>query len=189
MSDRYAYLYGSANKFDLHVLIDEFAARGITLRNPANGRMTALTEEGDQIDSTLGVLERAVANHDPLNFQFWMPNHTDVFSSFRYLNDGRILEDYCLVGLNPSERNVVLDALVERFKSKAANDNNLFFVGDHEGYTIEHDWNELSRGGKYIDRICPDILCVLTKRVADFEICASKATTNTINKYILIDRR
>ena len=75
MSDRFAYLYGPADKFILRALVDEFSCRGITLANPANGRVTALSEDGDQIDISLDMLEAAVTKQDPLTFQFWMPEH------------------------------------------------------------------------------------------------------------------
>ena len=69
MGDRFAYLYSPADKFNFRALVDELSANGISLANPANGRMTALTADGDQIDITLVTLEKAVAKQKPLTFQ------------------------------------------------------------------------------------------------------------------------
>ena len=187
MSDRFAYLYEPAGKFNLRTLVDEFSSKGITLANPANGRITALSGDGDQIDITLDTLETAVAKHDPLTFQFWMPGHADVSCRIRNLGDNRVVEEYSLVGLNPEERDRVLSALTERFKSKAAQEDYLFFVADREGYTFELDWDELSIEGKYEFVLCPDVIGTPLVRLPDFEKCAKSNTTIRTGKYIIIE--
>jgi len=185
MSDRFAYLYEHANKFNLRILSDEFSSRGISLANPANGRITALSEDGDQIDITLDGLEAAITTHDPLTFQFWMPGHADVCCRFRYLSDDRLVEQYWLEGLSGEERARILTALTERFKSKAGQEDDLFLVADSEGYTFELDWDSLSLKGKYEFSLCPNILGISLARLGDFENCGQRMIST--GQYIIID--
>jgi len=169
--------------------VDEFSSKGITLANPANGRITALSGDGDQIDITVDTLETAVANHDPLTFQFWMPGHADVCCRIRHLGENRIVEEYSLVGLNPEERDRVLSALFERFKSKTAEGDNLFFVADLEGYTVEVNWDGLSVAGKYELAICPDVLGIPVDRLVDFERCtAHNYKPYRIGRYVILSK-
>jgi hypothetical protein len=187
MSDRFAYFYGAAEKFNLRALVDDFSSKGITLANPANARITALSEDGDQIDITLDDLEIAVAKHDPLTFQFWMSGHADVCCRIRHLGDNRVVEEYSLVGLNAEERDRVLSALMERFKSKAAEGDNLFFVADLEGYTIEVNWDGLSVAGKYEFALCPDVLSIPVDRLVDFKRCsADNYKPDRIGRYVIL---
>ena len=185
MSDRFAYLYEHAKKFDLRTLVDEFSSQGISLANPANGQITALSEDGDQIAVTLDVLEAAINAHDPLTFQFWLPGHADVCSRFRYLSDDRLVEQYWLDGLSGEERKQILTALTKRFESKAAQEDYLFLVADSEGYTFELDWDSLALAGKYEFSLCPDILGIPLVRLTDFEKCARSNTQIEIGRYIL----
>jgi len=98
-----------------------------------------------------------------------------------------VVEEYSLVGLNPEERDRVLSALIERFKSKAAQEDYLFFVADREGYTFELDWDELSIEGKYEFVLCPDVIGMPLVRLPDFEKCAKSNTTIRTGKYIIIE--
>lgn len=188
MSDRFAYLYEAAGKFSLGRLIEDFASRGITLKNPANGRVTALSEDGDQVDITLEILETAVAKHEPLTFQFWMPGHADVCCRFRYLGESRLVEEYWLDGLSSEEMDRVLSTLSERFNSKATEEDNLFFVVDREGYTFELDWDKLSSEGQYEFALCPDILGIPVDRLTDFSKCTATGHTNRVGKYIILEQ-
>lgn len=188
MSDRFAYLYQPADKFRLGSLVGELSSRGITLENPVNGRVTALSEDGDQVDTTLDILERAVAKNEPLTFQFWMTHHADVCCRIRHLGGNRLVEEYGLVGLNAEERNQVLSAVIERFQSKAVDDDNLFLVGDREGFTFELDWDGFSLGGKYESALCPDVLGIPVDRLTDFSKCAGIAHASRVGKYIILNQ-
>ena len=175
MMHRFAYLYGPVDSFDLRALLNYFSSSGITLSNPANGRITALTSDGEQADITLDMLSAAVSSQDPITFQLWMPNHADVCCRIRYLTDNRLVEEYTLVGFHPNERSHVLNVLVERFRSKAQHERQLFFVGDPEGYSIDVDWDKLALTGKYEPRVCPDFLGIPIERLGDFERCRETA--------------
>ncbi len=187
MSDRFSYLYGPAIKFNLRALVDYFSSRGITLENPSDGRVTSLSEYGDQLETSLEILETAVANHNPVTFQFWLAGDADVCCRIRHLSSNRLVEEYSLVGLFPEEIDRILSTLIERFKSKAADEGNLFFVADRNGYTMEVDWDELSLGGKYEFALCPDVLGIPYSRLNDFEKCLAESRTMQIGKYLILD--
>lgn len=187
MSDRFAYLYGPVDRFNFRALLNYLSSTGITLSNPANGRVTALTPDGDQSDVTLDILSAAVSSQEPITFQLWMPDHADVCCRIRYLTDNRLVEEYSLVGLHPEERSHVLNVLVERFRSKAEHESDLFFVGDPEGYSIDVDWDKLALTGKYEPKVCPDFLGIPLQRLDDFERCRETSYKPTRSgKYLIL---
>lgn len=187
MRHRFAYLYGPVETFNLRDLLNDLSFNGITLSNPANGRVTALTPDGDQVDVTLDLLAAAVSSADPITFQVWMPNHADVCCRIRYLAGNRLVEEYGFVGLDQNERSHVLNALVERFSMKAVQQQHLFFVGDPQGYSIDVDWDELAVVGKYEPKVCPDFLGIPLQRQIDFERCWANSYKSTrIGEYLIL---
>ena len=187
MRHRFAYLYGPVETFDLRALLNDLSLNGITLSNPANGRVTALTPDGDQVDVTLDFLSAAVSSADPITFQVWMPNHADVCCRIRYLAANRLVEEYGFVGLDQNERSQVLNTLVERFSTKALQEQHLFFVGDPEGYSIDVNWDELAVTGNYESKLCPDFLGIPLQRLVEFERCrASSYKSTLIGEYLIL---
>lgn len=187
MRHRFAYLYEPVETFNLRGLLNDLSLNGITLSNPANGRVTALTPDGDQVDVTLDLLAAAVSSADPITFQLWMPNHADVCCRVRYLSGNRLVEEYGFVGLDQIERSHVLNALVNRFSTKASQGQALFFVGDPEGYSIDVDWDELAVAGKYEPEICPNFLGIPLQRLIDFERCRANSYKSTrIGDYLIL---
>lgn len=154
MSNRFAFLYQPADTFDTLTLLESWASSGVSMENPATGRTTRLSEDGDQVDISKPELVTAMSSHEDLTFQLWVSADIDICCRIRVLNDSRLVEEYSLDGLG-GRIDEILDALLRRFKARAAEANNLFFVGDREGYTIEHNWDRLSLSGKYEDRIRP----------------------------------
>jgi hypothetical protein len=173
MSDRFANLYQPLDKFDFRALVDDWSSHGITLENPATRRVSSLSPDGDQVDTSLEMLEATVLQHFPVTFQLWLTDDTDLCCRIRLLGDGRLVEEYSLVGLSREEMDRALKTLVERFKakSKAAVHANLFLVADREGYTIDLNWDQLSVTGKYEARFCPDVLVIPIERSFDFRQC------------------
>jgi len=188
MSDRLAYLYQPADKFDPLALLDGWASSGVLLKNPASGRSTLLSQDGEQVDMSVQELVAAVSSHVDLTFQLWVSSDTDLCCRIRFLNDSRLVEEYSLVGLG-ERMNEMVGTLLERFKAKAAECNNLFFVVDREGYTIELDWDRLSVIGEYEDRICPDILAFPENRATDFKFCVADNTLSVrVRNYVIMNR-
>jgi len=143
--------------------------------------------DGDQIDITLDFLTASVSSPNPITFQLWMPNHTDVCCRIRYLTGYRLVEEYELVGLDHNERSHVLNALIERFSTKAEREQHLFLVGDPEGYSSDVDWDVLAVGGKYERRVCPDLLGIRIQRLSDFAQCRANSYQSTrIAEYLVL---
>lgn len=188
MSDRFAYLYQPADNFDPLALLDSWASSGVLLKNPATGRTTLLSQDGEQVDTSVQELVVAMSSHVDLLFQLWVSADTDLCCRIRFLNDSRLVEEYSLVGLGGSMGEIVA-TLLQRFKAKASEANNLFLVVDREGYTIEIDWERLSVIGKYEDRICPDILVFPENRATDFKSCVEADTLSVrFGKYVILKR-
>jgi hypothetical protein len=152
--------------------------------------VTVITPDGDQADVTLDMIAAAVSSHDPITFQLWMPDHADVCCRIRHLTENKLVEEYSLVGLHPHERSHVLNVLVDRFRSKAQHEDNLFFIGDPEGYSIDVHWDILAQTGKFETKVCPDLLGIPLERLIDFECCRKTAYESTpIGKYLILRNR
>ena len=132
MSDRFAYLYQPSDKFDPLTLLNTWASNGVLLKNPATGRTTLLSQEGEQVDLSVQELVAAMSDHVEFTFQLWVSADTDLCCRIRFLNDTRLVEEYSLVGLGERTREI-LAALLRRITAQATESNNLFFVGDREG--------------------------------------------------------
>jgi hypothetical protein len=46
--------------FDVRAIVQDWCSQGATLENPATQRFTSLSEEGDQVETSLELLEAAV---------------------------------------------------------------------------------------------------------------------------------
>lgn len=185
MSDRFAYLYQPADNFDPLALLDGWESSGVVLKNPATGRRTSLSQDGEQVDMSVQEFVAAVSSHVDFMFQLWVTADIDLCCRIRFLNDSRLVEEYSLVGLGERMGGIVA-TLLQRFRAKAAESDNLFLVVDGEGYTIDLDWERLSVIGKYEDRICPDILGFPENRAADFKSCVGGDTlSDRFGKYVV----
>ena len=171
MSDRFAYLYQPLERFDFARVIEHWSVHGVTVQNPATQQITYLSEEGDQIITSLSGLQAAVVGDNPHTFQLWFMVDGDISCRFRRTAGRRLVEEYSLVGLTKAERSRISNILVDRFEAYAMNTANLFLVIDFEGYTIELPWERLSVAGEYTDVICPDILGFRHNRFVDFKKC------------------
>ena len=189
MSDRFAKFYQSLDGFNLRALVHDWCSEGATLENPATHRVTSISEEGDQVVTSLELLEAAVSDRLPAIFQLWLNDSTDIVSGIRFLSDQRVVEDYPLDGLRQNEIDRVLEVLVAKFKMKAVEDASLFLVADREGYTIVINWDQLSVTGRYEDRICPDILGMPIDRLVDFEKCSDIYQFDVrVGEYLILGR-
>jgi hypothetical protein len=172
MSDRFAKVYQPLDKFDFRTLVHDWSSSEcIRLRNSATHRVTSISEVGDQVDTSLELLEAAVLDRLPVTFQLWLKDDTDITCGIRFLSDYRLVEEYALDGLSQKEIDRVLQVIVARFKMKAVEDTSLFLVADREGYTLGLNWDQLSVTGRYEDTTCPDVLGIPLERSIDFKQC------------------
>ena len=190
MSYRFAKFYQRVDKFNFRALVQEWSPEGVTLANPITHRITSLSDEGDQVETSPELLETALANGLPVTFQLWLAGDTDISCHIRLLNDHRVVEEYALDGLYQNELDKFFQLIVRKFKMKAVEDANPFFVGDREGYTIVLNWDQLSVNGRYEDRTCPDVLGIPIARLGDFEQCVdTNSTTVHVGFYLVIMRK
>ncbi|HEU4769069.1 MAG TPA: hypothetical protein VFS77_16915 [Pyrinomonadaceae bacterium] len=187
MSDRFARFYQPMDRFDFLTLVDHWSTYGITLQNPHTHRVTAISVEGDQVETSPDLLKVTFSNSSPITFQLWLNEDTDVTSSIRFLSSHRVVEEYELDGLLESEMDRVLEIIVARFKLKAVETADLFLVIDREGYTIDLDWDQLSAIGRYDERICPDVLAMPAVRSVDFRSCIKRNSVLVqVGSYLLM---
>lgn len=190
MSDRFAKFYQPVDGFNFRALVNDWCSEGATLENPATYRVTSISEEGDQVETSLELLEAAVSARLPIIFQLWLSDDTDIVCGIRFPGDHRVVEDYELDGLHQSQIDGVLKVLVTKFKMKAVENANLFLVADREGYTIVLNWDQLSLTGRYDDRICPDVLGMPIERLVDFEKCSDiYQSAVRVGGYLILEER
>ncbi len=178
MSDRFAKFYQPLDEFDFRALVNYWSSEGINLRNPLTHRVSSISVDGDQVETSSELLEATVSDRLPVTFQLWLSDDTDITCRIRFLDDHRVVEEYELDGLCQNEIDRVLLVIVAKFKVKAVDGGSLFLVGDCEGYTIVMNWDQLSVTGRYEERICPDVLGMPIERSVDFRQCVD---TNSVS--------
>src|SRR5688572_9733083 len=111
MSDRFAKFYQPLVKLDLRALVNDWFSECITLQSPATNRITSISENGDQVETSPELLEVTVANRLPVIFQLWLSDDTDITCGIRFLDDHRVVEEYGLDGLCQNEMDRVLGVI------------------------------------------------------------------------------
>jgi hypothetical protein len=186
MSDRFAKFYQPLDGFNFRAIVQDWCSEGATLENPTTYRVTSISEEGDQVDTSLELLDAAVSDRLPVTFQLWLSDDTDIVCGIRFLDDHRVVEEYPLDGLRQTQIDGVFEVLVTKFKMKAVENANLFLVADREGYTIDLNWDQLSVTGRY-DDTCPDVLGIPLERLVDFEKCSDYRAVR-FGEYLILAR-
>lgn len=186
MSDRFAKFYQPVDGFDFRAVVQDWCSQGATLENPATHRFTSISEEGDQVDTSLELLEAAVSDRLPVIFQLWLSDGIDIVCGIRFLGDNRLVEEYPLDGLSHSQIDGFFKVLVKKFRMKAVENPNLFLVADREGYTFELNWDQLSVTGRY-DDACPDVLGIPLERLVDFQKCSDYRAVRC-GEYLILAR-
>lgn len=187
MSDRFAKFYQRLDSFDFRALVHDWSFEDITLVNPLTHRVTSLSEDGDQVETSPELLEVTLSDHLQVTFQLWLSEDTDITCRIRFLDDHRVVEEYGLNGLHRNEIDRVFQVIVTKFKMKAIEDASLFLVGDREGYTIVLNWDQLAVTGRYEERTCPEVLGIPIERSVDFSQCVdTNRATDRVGAYLII---
>ena len=187
MSDRFAKFYQPEDKLDFRALMNDWSAECITLQNPATRRITTISGDGDQVETSPESLEVTVSSRLPVIVQLWLSDDTDITCGIRFIGDRRVVEEYGLDGLCQDEIDRVLRVIVARFKMKAVEVPSLFLVADREGYTIVMNWDRLSVTGRYEEQVCPDVLGIPLERLLDFEKCSDYRAVR-FGEYLILAR-
>ncbi|HWC95590.1 MAG TPA: hypothetical protein VG456_02540 [Candidatus Sulfopaludibacter sp.] len=95
MRCRWAYIFEHRESpVDVLALAAFFQAHGLMLRNPGNGKLTRLSDEGDQIEATEAELADLIQRNSGVPFQWWIDDGFDVFCQFDNLPDGTTRRRY-----------------------------------------------------------------------------------------------
>ena len=97
---------------DLMELTVTFQACGFHLKNPGTGRITLLSPEGDQIESSEPELAALLRRDTAVRFQWWIDDCLDVFCSIERLPNNVTRHSLELGLLNEENLNRFADALV-----------------------------------------------------------------------------
>jgi hypothetical protein len=169
-------------------IIASFSRIGVVLTNPATGRITELTGEGEQRDTTEAGLIEAVAVRSVM-FQLWFSSNVDISCGFRQVDHGRVSHAYSVDGLDAEERERLMQWTLDYCREAAAEGTAVLAVVDPPGVTADVDWDAVVRGTIALPPVLPAILGLPAnwisllgdhsgysrERIADFELLSSQS--------------
>lgn len=139
-------------------IVDSFSRVGIVLANPSTKRITALAEDGEQVDTTEARLVEAAAVQPELAFQIWMSSSVDVGPGLKRIAPGTMRHSYSVDGLDVHERARLMEWTVKYFRAAAAAGTAVLLVVDQPGMTVDVDWDDVVRGTTPLPSVLPPIL-------------------------------
>jgi hypothetical protein len=127
----------------LRRVVEAFGRLGVRLVNPYTGRITELSDDGDQVDISEAKLVEAACLRPQLTFQLWFSSDTDVGCSFRRLSGGLVCHAYTLDGLDAEERARLVRWAIDYFREAVAEGTAFLLVIDPPGRTADVDWDSV----------------------------------------------
>ena len=144
MSRGFCYLAErSGFGFPLAELESSLTKIRIWLNNPSNGRITELSDEGDQIEVTRAELNESLRCKSVATFQLWLAGDTDIRCSYRHIEENLFVHAYGFDGLDKSEADRVAQWALDRFTDQVAEGNAVLLAVDRSGETNDFDWDAL----------------------------------------------
>ncbi len=132
---------------------------GIYLANPANGRITELSELGEQIPADRGriVADISLSGTGEVTFQFWIDEDVDVVCVVRRWKERGASVRLFVDGLDWVQRTAVAQwgiAAGLSWPAAAA------FVVDRRGKSEDEDWEDWAESGSGAVEDAPELLAV-----------------------------
>ncbi len=158
MSNGFCYFAERSPGFSLSELAASLRTIGVQLRNSNTGLLTALNDEGDQVAVTETELDQSLHGSNPVTFQLWFSDDTDIICSFRRISDDIVVHAYGLDGLDMSERERTVEWSINRFKQKANESNAVLLVVDRYGISWDYDWDAVVRGEVEAPERLPEVV-------------------------------
>jgi|SRR5688572_6456781 len=170
MSWPFIYIVEQAEPgFVLRQVMDTLGGFGVSLRHKANGRITMLTNEGEQREVT----ETEISVHAlPKTVQFWVAVDVDLVCSFARIKDESVRHTYSLKGLNAYERDKANRWAVDYFRSAAHRGTAVWLVIDPVGVSADTDWDSVVLGESELPKDLPRVLGARSERIDEFRIPA-----------------
>lgn len=146
MSDGYFYWYRTGwVPGDAAELMRSLETSGLSLHNPANGLITALSSGPDSWGEQVPVSREALTHSaeldsiDQVSFQFWLNQDTDVYARIRRLHEAIVVIEFGLDGHTVEEREHVVQSVCTQVYNNL--NRSLAFVIDRLGAAEEVDWD------------------------------------------------
>jgi len=185
MPDAIAYIYvkrPASTSFD--ELVKDFESCGLTLVNPASGRITAISETGDQVEVSRNWLASKIGSAETVGFQWWFDQSTDLYCRFRFTPDV-LVEEYALDGLG-EKLTSVKEVLIGRFRKLVRNNSARGLVLDTSGVTEGYDWDDFFLGRSNLAIELPDVLGIERSDADRIEIETNQLAVEQLENGMLL---
>lgn len=150
MRHGWIYVYGSppaSSRFD--ELVDHFALNGITLIEPATGKVLRVSPVGDPIPSSREGIRAECVNSQHVNFNFYLAPSDNVFCSIQQVRPDVVRESFSLDGKTEEQSVRVVEDLVQLFCRRANKGLAFGFVADRYAELHQHfHWDDFFIGEK-----------------------------------------
>jgi len=183
----FLYLAERPQSFTLSELEESIGFIGAQLRNSWSGKITRLSNQGDQIPTNESELKACLEGPNPFNFQFWLSDDTDVICTFRRVANDIVSHSYDFDGLNRAEVDRVVQWGMCRFTQKAPTRNALLLVVDRANAAEEFDWDAVVKGHTPAPKVLPDIFGV-DSAIMQLQAVASLHETKFLDGTLLLIR-
>lgn len=160
---------------------------GITLANPWNRKVSMLTDDGDQNETSQAQIADIVQSSLAVTLQLWFSDDTDLVCSLYPLANGAFIQRYNLDGITPKERCIVERWAVDYFKERSTVGTALLLVVDDEGSTAEFDWDGFVEGRCRAPNNPPEVIGVCAPLEVQYsgsftDLNGCRLITNRISK-------
>jgi hypothetical protein len=128
-------------------LVDHFALDGISLAEPATGRVIKLSSVGEQISSSKEDILSESLNSPIVNFNLYLAPSENLFCSMAKLDNKVVREGYSLDGKTDEQSARIIKDLTQLFCRRAANHGAFGFVADKfAGLYGDFHWDDFFLG-------------------------------------------
>ena len=170
-------------------VLGTFERRGASLVNPASGKISTLTEDGDDQTTSEQDLRARLAANQAVTFKVWLAGGAnDAMCSVEVLQGVRSF--YCsLRGLRAPQIEVVSAALFERFLTEVREGSALLFIKDVCGHTGDVPWHEFPEGSIWFQGVMPEVLGVRASDASRVDADLSDSRKEVIDDYVVFRKR
>jgi hypothetical protein len=142
------YIYNSppaSQRFD--ELVTHLASVGISLRDPRSRKIFRCSRVGEQLPTTKKNIQRHLAEAQWTAFNLYLSVATHLFCTIDKLPSGIVRENYDLSGKTEAQSQLVIKAVVELFKIRAARHTAMALVVDRYAQAhLNFHWDDFVLG-------------------------------------------
>jgi hypothetical protein len=121
----------NAGAYSAQEMLHAWSRAGLAIKNPSTGKISLLSEIGDQVHVSPSDLEAALCGQVYASFQLWFTHSEDLYCRVRRVNGDLVVEEYGLDGLDAAQVATVRDAIDRRYAKLDRSADFLAFLEDY----------------------------------------------------------